>query len=107
MRKKAEELKSTAAQLQTRLRRVQERRKKDTEEHKKFGCTPAVKAMIPAIENLERALNYPQVDKESLMKGVRLSLEQLANDLAKAFQMLPSITFAVRFSLTYRTTEFE
>lgn len=83
MRKKAEELKSTAEQLQTRLRRVQERRKKDAEESKKFGCTPAIKAMIPAIENLERALNYPQVDKESLMKGVRLSLEQLANDLAK------------------------
>ena len=83
MRKKAEELKNTAAQLQTRLRRVQDRRKKDSEESKKFGCTPAVKAMIPAIENLERALNYPEVDKESLMKGVRLSLEQLANDLAK------------------------
>ena len=83
MRKKAEELKSTAAQLQTRLRRVQERRKKDAEDNKNFGCTPAVKAMIPAIENLERALNYPQVDKDSLMKGVRLSLAQLANDLAK------------------------
>lgn len=83
MRKKAEELKTTAEQLQTRLRRVQERRKKDVEDNKKFGCTPAVKAIIPAIENLERALNFPDVDKESLIKGVRLSLEQLAQDLSK------------------------
>ena len=93
MRKKAEELKSTAAQLQTRLRRVQDRRKKDSEENKKFGCTPAVKAMIPAIENLERALNYPEVDIDSLMKGVRLSLEQLATDLAKiGIHRVPTIT---------------
>ena len=83
MRKKAEELKKTAEQLQTRLRRVQERRKKDAEDSKKFGCSPAVKAMIPAIENLERALNFPEVDKESLLTGVRFSLDQLFLDLSK------------------------
>ena len=83
MRSKAEELKQNAEQLQTRLKRVQERRKKETEENNSFGSTPAMKAIIPAIENLERALGVSHVDAESLIKGLKLSLDQLSLDLAK------------------------
>ena len=77
------EYKEKLEQLKTRLKRIQDRRKKEANENQNFGITPAVKALIPTIENIERALQFAESNPESVTEGIQMALEQLYTNFAK------------------------
>jgi molecular chaperone GrpE len=58
---------------------------KEKEEWTKFANEDLIRALLPFIDNLERAVNHAQkmVDTGVLIEGVRLTLEQLLQTLNK------------------------
>ncbi len=71
----------TAAELENLKKRVA----REKEELTKFANEELIKAILPFIDNLERAVNHAEkvVDAGVLIEGVRLTLQQLLQSLSK------------------------
>lgn len=71
----------TAAELENFKKRMA----KEKEEWRKFANEELIKAILPFIDNLERAVNHAEkvVDTGVLIEGVRLTIQQLLQSLAK------------------------
>ncbi len=71
----------TAAELENLKKRVA----REKEEWTKFANEELIKAILPFIDNLERAVNHAEkvVDAGVLIEGVRLTLQQLLQSLSK------------------------
>jgi len=76
-----ERLLRTAAELENLKKRVA----KEREEWTKFANEDLIKAILPFIDNLERAVNHAEkvVDSGVLIEGVRLTIQQLLQSLSK------------------------
>ena len=71
----------TAADLENYKKRVA----KEKEDWTKFANEDLIKAILPFIDNLERAINHAEkvVDSGVLIEGVRLTIQQLLQTLNK------------------------
>lgn len=71
----------TAAELENLKKRVA----REKEEWTKYANEELIKAILPFIDNLERAVNHAEkvVDTGVLIEGVRLTIQQLLQSLAK------------------------
>ena len=92
LRKKLEEKEKEAKEFYERLLRVaadlenyKKRAAKEKEEWIKFANEDLMKAILPFIDNLERAVNHAEkvMDSGVLIEGVRLTLQQLLQTLNK------------------------
>jgi molecular chaperone GrpE len=92
LRKKLEEKEKELKEHHDRLLRLaadfdnyKKRAAKDKEEWTKFANEDLIRAVLPFIDNLERAINHAQKvsDTGVLIEGVRLTLQQLLQTLNK------------------------
>ena len=92
LRKKLEEKEKEAKENHDRLLRMaadlenyKKRAAKEKEEWIKFANEDLLKAILPFIDNLERAVNHSEKTKDiqSLVEGVKLTLQQLLQTLNK------------------------
>ena len=76
-----ERLLRTAAEFENYKKRAA----KEKEEWTKFANEDLIKAILPFIDNLERAVNHAEkvVDTGVLIEGVRLTIQQLLQSLSK------------------------
>ncbi len=92
LKKKLEEKEKEIKEHHDRLLRLaadfenyKKRAAKDKEEWTKFSNEDLIKAILPFIDNLERAVNHAEKvsDAGVLIEGVRLTLQQLLQTLSK------------------------
>jgi len=92
LKKKLEEREKEARENHDRLLRVaadlenyKKRAMKEREEWARFANEDLIKAVLPFIDNLERAVDHSEKteDVQSLVKGVKLTLQQLFQTLNK------------------------
>ena len=92
LKKKLEEKEKEAKDNYDRLLRVtadfenyKKRAARDKEEWIKFANEDLLKAVLPFVDNLERAADHSEKtgDVESLVKGIKLTLQQLLQGLAR------------------------
>jgi molecular chaperone GrpE len=71
----------TAADLENYKKRAA----REKEDYLKFANEDLIKAILPFIDNLERAVNHSEkvVDLQSLVAGVKLTIQQLLQSLNK------------------------
>jgi len=67
------------------LENYKKRAAREKEDYLKFANEDLIKAILPAIDNLERAVNHSEkaVDLQSLVAGVKLTIQQLLQSLNK------------------------
>jgi molecular chaperone GrpE len=66
------------------LDNLKKRALQDRGEYRKYGIIPFVKEILHVVDNLERALEHLEnADKESLTKGIKMTLEQFNKSLEK------------------------
>jgi molecular chaperone GrpE len=67
------------------LENYKKRAAREKEDYLKFAIEDLIKAILPAIDNLERAVNHSEkaVDLQSLVAGVKLTIQQLLQSLNK------------------------
>ena len=80
---RVDQLNEAIEKHQYQLTRNQKLRKKEVEEAKNFGISPAILQFIPCIDNLELALQHSEADPSSLIEGLRISLNQFFNALTQ------------------------
>jgi molecular chaperone GrpE len=92
LKKKFEEKEKEAKEHYDRLLRVaadfdnyKKRAAREKEEWAKFANEDLIKAILPFIDNLERAINHAEKVEEAgvLIEGVRLTIQQLLQALSK------------------------
>jgi molecular chaperone GrpE len=92
LKKRVEEKEKEAKEHYDRLLRVaadlenyKKRAAKEKEEWVKFGNEDLIKAILPFIDNLERAVNHAEKVKDTgvMIEGVRLTVQQLLQALGK------------------------
>ena len=92
LKKRLEEKEKEAKENYDRLLRTaadfenyKKRANKEKEEWTKFANEDLLKAILPFVDNLERAINHAQkvVDTGVLIEGVRLTIQQLHQSLNK------------------------
>jgi molecular chaperone GrpE len=92
LKKKLEEKEKEAKENYDRLLRTaadfenyKKRAAKEREDWTKFANEDLIRAVLPFIDNLERAVNHAQkvVDTGVLIEGVRLTIQQLLQTLSK------------------------
>ncbi len=92
LKKKVEEKEKEAKEQYDRLLRVaadfdnyKKRASREKEEWAKFANEDLIKAILPFIDNLERAVNHSEKSKdiESLVEGTKLTVQQLLQALGK------------------------
>lgn len=92
LKKRLEEKEKEAQDNYDRLLRIaaelenyKKRAAKEKEEYIKYAHEDLLKAILPFVDNLERAVNHAEkvVDSGVLVEGVRLTLQQLLNTLTK------------------------
>jgi len=92
LKKKLEEMQKEAKEHFDRLLRVaadlenyKKRATRDKEEWTKFANEDLIKAILPFIDNLERAVNHAEKVEDAgvLIEGVRLTIQQLLQALNK------------------------
>jgi len=90
LKKKLEEKEKEAKEYYDRLLRAaadlenfKKRAAKDKEEWTKFATEDLIKAILPVIDNLERAVNHAEkvADTGVMIEGVRLTLKQILQTL--------------------------
>lgn len=83
--KEANENYDRLLRIAAELENFKKRAAKEKEEWTKFANEELIKAIIPFIDNLERAVNHAEkvVDAGVLIEGVRLTIQQLLQSLAK------------------------
>jgi molecular chaperone GrpE len=67
------------------LENYKKRAAREKEDYLKFANEELIKAILPVIDNLERAVNHSEkaVDLQSLVAGVKLTIQQLLQSLNK------------------------
>jgi molecular chaperone GrpE len=109
LKKKLEETEKEAKDHYERLLRVaadfenyKKRAAKDKEEWVKFANEDLLKAILPFIDNLERAVNHAEKVKDTgvMIEGVRLTLQQLLQILNK-FGVSPIESIGKPFDPTF------
>jgi len=67
------------------LENYKKRAAREKEDYLKFANEDLIKAILPVIDNLERAVNHSEkaVDLQSLVAGVKLTIQQLLQSLNK------------------------
>ncbi len=67
------------------LENYKKRAAREKEDYLKFSNEDLIKAILPVIDNLERAVNHSEkaVDLQSLVEGVKLTIQQLLQSLNK------------------------
>jgi len=67
------------------LENYKKRAAREKEDYLKFANEDLIKAILPFIDNLERAVNHSEkaVDLQSLVTGVKLTIQQLLQSLNK------------------------
>ena len=67
------------------LENYKKRAAREKEDYLKFANEDLIKAILPVIDNLERAVNHSEkaVDLQSLVTGVKLTIQQLLQSLNK------------------------
>ena len=92
LKKKIDEKEKEAKENYDRLLRAvadlenyKKRAAREKEEWVKFANEDLIKAILPAIDNLERAVNHSEkvVDVQGLVEGVKLTIQQLLQALGK------------------------
>ena len=58
---------------------------KETDENRKYANEELIKAMIPTVDNLERAITHSEgnADQDALLEGIRMVYKQFIDTLAK------------------------
>lgn len=71
----------SAADLENFKKRMQ----REAEENRKYANEELIKAVIPTIDNLERAITHSEgnAESEALLEGIRMVCRQLTDTLAK------------------------
>jgi molecular chaperone GrpE len=65
------------------MENVRRRSRQEQEESARYGTQNLLQDLLPAIDNLERALSVPNATKESLLEGVQLTMRQLHDILQR------------------------
>lgn len=83
--KEAQENYDRFLRMAAELENYKKRAAKEKEEYIKYAHEDLMKAILPFIDNLERAVNHAEkvVDSGVLVEGVRLTLRQLLSALSK------------------------
>ena len=72
-----------AARAAAELANFKREAQRQAEERERLGAERVMRALLPAMEHLDRALDYGQgeVDPEAMLEGVRLIRQEIANSL--------------------------
>jgi molecular chaperone GrpE len=71
------------ARLQAEFENARKRAAREQQEFRDFATADAIKALLPAIDSFERALNAPASQPNDFRNGVELIYKQLQDALAK------------------------
>ncbi|HJV44603.1 MAG TPA: nucleotide exchange factor GrpE [Bacillota bacterium] len=79
LRKELEESHNRYLRVQADFDNFRKRTRKEKEDSMKYASLPVVEALLPAVDNLERALtaSYDATNLESLLKGVEMVYRQI------------------------------
>lgn len=80
---KAEEYYKFLLRVQADFDNFRKRTQKEKEEFRKYASEPLVEALLPVLDNFERALNSPPRDAEKLLEGIEMIYRQLKDILEK------------------------
>lgn len=83
--KEAQENYDRFLRMAAELENYKKRAAKEKEEYIKYAHEDLIKAILPFVDNLERAVNHAEkvVDSGVLVEGVRLTLQQLLSTLSR------------------------
>lgn len=76
------DLRSALRSSQEEGERSRHRTRREAEEHRLFAGERVLRALLPALDNLELALLHPDSDPATLLEGVRVSLDHFRATLA-------------------------
>ncbi len=65
------------------LENFKKRMHREQAEASRFACEPLIRALLPVVDNLERALEHDGGDGQSVREGVRMVLKSLSDILEK------------------------
>jgi molecular chaperone GrpE len=84
-RAEAKELHERYLRSAADLENFKKRMLKEVDENRKYANEELIKAMIPTIDNLERAITHSEgsADQDALLEGIRMVYRQFTDTLAK------------------------
>ena len=84
-RTEAKELHERYLRSAADLENFKKRMQKEADENRKYANDELIKAMIPTVDNLERAITHSEgnADQDALLEGIRMVYRQLIDTLAK------------------------
>ena len=72
----AQQLREEHEKLKAQLRHIQDRRRQEQEESRRYGHSKAVVALLPVLDNLTLAITHADADPQAVLKGVQMVISQ-------------------------------